>query len=160
LPELGIATASRAFPAGFARFLKHARPMTAPAQPVDMPRTVVAPKSFSAFRLNSRAVIAMYHFVLGTPETVASLTLLIDAVRLAFFVAGNVTPKTATTNGGIAPASVMVEDNFFAASAPVGRMVHGGSKSEYGFYDGFEKTAATSSAHSVLVCWGGPPLLT
>jgi hypothetical protein len=129
--------------------------MTGPARAVDVLGTVVSPESLSALRLNGCAVIAMYHFVLGTPETVARLTLLVDTVRLAFFGAGNVAPKTATTNGGIAPASVMVEDDFFAASAPVGRMVHGGAKAEYGFDDGFEKTAATTSAHSVLVCWGG-----
>jgi len=48
----------------------------------------------------------------------------------------------------------MVKDDFFAPPAPVGGMVYGGAKAEHGLDDRFEKAAATTSAHSVLVCWG------
>jgi hypothetical protein len=114
---------------------------------------MVAPKSFPALGLDGRAIIAMHHFVLGTPKTVACLTLLMDASPLAFFVSGNVAPKAATTNGSVAPAGGMAKDDFFAAPEPVGRMVYGGAKAEHGLDDRFEKTTATTSAHSILVCW-------
>ena len=128
--------------------------MTGPTRAVDMPRTVVAPKTLAALGLDSRAVVAMHHFVLGTPKTVARLTLLIDAIPLAFFVAGNVAPKAAPMNRGVTLASVMVKDDLCAPPAPVGGMVYGGAKAEHGLDDRFEKAAATTSAHSVLVCWG------
>ncbi len=82
--------------------------MTGPTRAVDVPRTMVAPKSFPALGLDGSAIIAMHHFVLSTPKTVACLTLLINAPFVTFLGPSLIAPKAAPMNRRVTLPSVVV----------------------------------------------------